>query len=168
MTKPIRHAVLSVRNVCDRIANRLRQLEPQMHLLYAPSLNRYQLFGASAEPITIELQELLGLWRFLGTRHEYDEVLVMRAGARSGPTMRIFDEKPLSKRKHFHWISKLELCAREKLTRGVQMPGRLDLRGLLDDMSQGGAPAAPEQPVDAELPEPDEDFQLPASDGLSP
>lgn len=164
MTKPIRSSMLSIRNVCERITRRLDQILPEMTLLYAPSLNRYQLYGAAPQPITLELEELLGLWRFIGTRRtDYDECIYMRLN-RNKPYVaprdqRILEEKPLSKRKHFHWISKLEACAREKLAKGVVQSVQFDYRGLLDDLQVAKleAPQAVSE-EQADLPEPDFDI----------
>lgn len=179
MARVTREQVVRCRNVTARIIRRLSQLEPDMTLLYSPTDANYQLHGAAPAPITFEMDELLGLWRFLGTsKHSYDEALIMWRGGRlkdrSDGT--IYYEKPLSKHKHFHWISKLEACAREKLD--AARPAVFDYRGLLDDtkpqhdlaaqvaalgadsLLPGWKPAGPQGATGepAELPEPDEDI----------
>lgn len=185
MARVTREQVVRCRNVVARITRRLSQLEPDMVLLYSPADTNYQLYGATPTAITFEMDELLGLWRFLGgNKHSYDEVLIMAHGGRlrDRSDARIYYEKPLSKSKHFHWISKLEACARDKLD--ATQPVFFDYRGVLDDTKPQHDLAAqvatfgadsllpewkPEAPQGAtgepaELPEPDEDFLMPVAE----
>lgn len=163
---------LNVHNVVDRIRAKLATIEPVMRFEYDNHEKQYWLVPAdgSMQHGPFKLDELLGLLRYLGPirRAERDDERVMLLGRPGGANFKGWDqpyvtEKPLSKHKHFKWISKLEACARLKLAKDVAPA--FDYRGLLDD-TKLEAPEAPQGATGepAELPEPDEDFLLPAAE----
>lgn len=179
------HRSFSVYNVVARIRSRLSTITPTMSLVYDGTRHCYWLSPAdgSVNIGPFDKTELLGLLRYIGTarksdRDDYRVMHVPRPGQK-GADHEILFERPLSKAKHFKFMTLLEHVARQrvlivqgKLCEPQWGPVEVDKRGVVDDTAPDYRPLPPVQFPDLPQPEapqaasapPEPDFDLPDFD----